>query len=59
MNQLLLDSPLSKAQRDCCKGIERSATMLLKLVSDLLDFSKIESGLKCYMIQCIDMLLQD
>lgn len=45
MNELLLDTPLSEHQRSLAVTVQRSAEALLDLVNDVLDFSKIESGL--------------
>ena len=42
--ELLLDSPLSPSQRHYAKTAHGSATALLALVDDVLDFSRIESG---------------
>ena len=40
----LLKTSLSSEQRECVETISRSSKILLNLLSDLLDFSKIESG---------------
>jgi signal transduction histidine kinase/CheY-like chemotaxis protein len=42
--ELLLDSPLSPSQRHYAKTAHGSASALLALVDDVLDFSRIESG---------------
>ena len=42
--ELLLDSPLSPSQRHYARTAHGSATALLALVDDVLDFSRIESG---------------
>ena len=42
--ELLLDSPLSPSQRHYAKTAHGSATALLALVDDVLDFSRIEAG---------------
>jgi signal transduction histidine kinase/ActR/RegA family two-component response regulator len=42
--ELLLDSALSPSQRHYAKTAHRSATALLALVDDVLDFSRIEAG---------------
>ncbi len=41
---ILLDSDLDEEQVDSVKTIQRSGDVLLSLINDLLDFSKIESG---------------
>lgn len=44
MIELLLETPLSKEQKDFIKVIDISAESLLHIVNDVLDFSKIEAG---------------
>jgi len=44
MNELLMDSNLSKEQTYYCHVIRQSASDLLLLLEDILDFSKIETG---------------
>ena len=44
MSQLLLDTDLSAEQRDFCVTIRDSGNALLRIVNDVLDFSKVEAG---------------
>lgn len=44
MTELLLDSELSRLQRDYMTMVRDSGESLLEIVNDLLDFSKIEAG---------------
>ncbi|MEE4112362.1 MAG: response regulator [Desulfobacteraceae bacterium] len=42
--ELLLDSPLSREQREDLKVVQSAAYALLSVINDILDFSKIEAG---------------
>ena len=44
MNELLLSTSLSEAQREYADAVQVSAEGLLSLIDDILDFSKIEAG---------------
>ncbi len=44
MTELLLDTPLDRAQRECAETIRQSADALLTIINDILDIAKIESG---------------
>jgi len=43
MTELALGTPLAGDQRECLETVQSSATSLLDILNDLLDFSKIES----------------
>ena len=44
MNDLLLETPLTPDQLGCARAVRNSAEGLLRIVNDVLDFSKMESG---------------
>ncbi|MFK5925584.1 MAG: ATP-binding protein [Desulfuromusa sp.] len=44
MNELMLRTPLSVQQRELVDTVQRSGEQLLQLISDVLDFSRIEAG---------------
>ncbi|MDH3209230.1 MAG: response regulator [Burkholderiaceae bacterium] len=44
MNELLIDSNLSRQQRTWAEAVQASGRHLLGVINDILDFSKIESG---------------
>ncbi len=44
MTQLTLDTNLDEDQRDCLNTVNTSAQALLRLLNDILDFSRVEAG---------------
>jgi two-component system sensor histidine kinase/response regulator len=44
MNQLLLETQLNQRQRRCAEVVRDSATSLLQVLDDILDWSKIDAG---------------
>jgi signal transduction histidine kinase/ActR/RegA family two-component response regulator len=44
MSELLLESPLSEAQREYAHTMQTSSRLLLGVINDILDFSKITAG---------------
>ena len=66
MNDLLAETNLDEEQRDINKTIGDSGTLLLSIINDVLDFSKIESGelkteeivfdLRQHMQEAVDMI---
>ena len=57
MTDLVLDTPLDRAQREYLGMAKASATTLLGLINDILDFSKIEAGK--LELESIDFNLRD
>ncbi len=44
MTQILRETPLDPAQRECAEILDSSGQSLLSLINELLDFSKLEAG---------------
>jgi len=57
MTSLLLDSPLTREQREFAETIRTSGEALLTIINDILDFSKIESGRM--ELECLEFALRD
>ena len=56
MTELLLGTALNDKQRQCAQMIELSGKTLLEIINDVLDFSKIESGM--LELECVDFELR-
>ncbi|MBC7883286.1 MAG: hypothetical protein H7Y37_18505 [Anaerolineae bacterium] len=56
MTELLIDTPLTKEQREYAETVMTSSELLLAIINDILDFSKIEAGKLD--IACIDFSLK-
>ena len=54
---LLLDTPLSREQREFAQIVQRSGDALLTVINDVLDYSKIEAGRMT--VEKIDMALHE
>ena len=59
LSDLLLDTPLDAKQRDYLGKIHNSSRLLLGIINDILDYSKIEAGKLDLVLQpfCLDDLL--
>ncbi|MTV50663.1 PAS domain S-box protein [Heliobacillus mobilis] len=44
MNDLMLDTPLNREQNEYAQAIQESAEVLLNVINDILDYSKVEAG---------------
>ena len=44
MNDLLLDMDLTEEQRECAEQVARSSEHMLRIINDILDIAKIETG---------------
>ncbi|HTL52404.1 MAG TPA: ATP-binding protein [Planctomycetota bacterium] len=45
MTGLLMETPLTREQRDCAEVIQSSGNALLRIINDILDFSKVDAGM--------------
>jgi two-component system, sensor histidine kinase and response regulator len=57
MNELLLSTPLTERQRRFAETVQSSGVILLEIINDILDISKIEAGK--LELDCIDFNLHD
>jgi signal transduction histidine kinase/CheY-like chemotaxis protein/ligand-binding sensor domain-containing protein len=57
MTEIILDTELTREQRECLGMVKISADSLLTLLNDILDFSKIEAGK--LNVEAIDFALRD
>jgi PAS domain S-box-containing protein len=55
MTGMLLDTPMTKAQEELARTIQRSGEALLTIINDILDFSKIDAGKLEFEIVDIDL----
>ena len=55
MNELILRSPLDQRQTMLVKTVQKSGEDLLRLISDVLDFSRIEAGKLTLETQSVDL----
>jgi signal transduction histidine kinase/ActR/RegA family two-component response regulator len=53
---LLLETPLNEEQRDFVQSVQSSGDLLLTIINDVLDYSKIEAGRMT--VECIDFNLR-
>jgi PAS domain S-box-containing protein len=55
MTGLLLDTPLDSDQRDCLEVVQSSADILISIINNILDFSKLEEGKRKIEAQPFDL----